>query len=205
MATEAKGNFVILAYSKNGVPYLVEIDAAGKLAMRASELETLLAGGLPTALDSAALKVREQSAKLHGRSFNYDETKSAYFDLVVVAYGLTSHAKVISVGMVGDLAARADVGFQVFCYSAAGDIELYQYPYSGRVDWLREPLNPFQELGVAYIPNIYHVNRYVDASHWHLRIIFSPPLDAYYGFGVRLINGGGVSTRFYGGVLYVET
>jgi hypothetical protein len=61
MATEGKGPIVIPCYLVDGVPYVLEVDANGKLAMRAVELETLLAGGLPAALDSGALKVKEQS------------------------------------------------------------------------------------------------------------------------------------------------
>lgn len=61
MPTEGKGPIVIPCYLKDGVPYVLEVDANGKLAVRAVQIETLLAGGLPAALDSGALKVREQA------------------------------------------------------------------------------------------------------------------------------------------------
>jgi hypothetical protein len=61
MATEGKGPIVVPCYLVNGVPYVLEVDANGKLAMRAVELETLLGGGLPAALDGLSLKVKEQS------------------------------------------------------------------------------------------------------------------------------------------------
>ena len=61
MPTEGKGPIVIPCYLVDGVPYVLEVDAAGKLAMRAAEIETLLGAGLPAALDSLALKVKEQS------------------------------------------------------------------------------------------------------------------------------------------------
>ncbi len=60
MSTEGKGPIVIPCYLIGGVPYVLEVDAAGKLAVRAVGIETLLAGGLPAALDSGALKVKEQ-------------------------------------------------------------------------------------------------------------------------------------------------
>ncbi len=61
MSTEGKGPIVIPCYLVAGVPYVLEVDAAGKLAVRAAEIETLLGAGLPAALDSGALKVKEQS------------------------------------------------------------------------------------------------------------------------------------------------
>ena len=61
MTTEGKGPIVIPCYLVDGVPYVLEVDANGKLAVRAAEIETLLGAGLPAALDSLALKVKEQS------------------------------------------------------------------------------------------------------------------------------------------------
>ena len=61
MPTEGKGPILIPCYLVDGVPYVLEVDANGKLAVRAAEIETLLGAGLPAALDSLALKVKEQS------------------------------------------------------------------------------------------------------------------------------------------------
>ncbi len=138
----------------------------------------------------------------HPRSAGIDLTVSVDTDVDVVSYASGRRARILSVGLTGILAGRADVGFELYSYSSNGTKVALSHQYSGRVDWLRAAENPLQDLTTGFVPNIYHVHRYVAANDWQLRILFSPPAEASFGFGVRLKNGVGVPVRFYMAVIY---
>ncbi len=132
-----------------------------------------------------------------GLAGSIDKTVSVTTDVDIVAFGTGLRSKVHIVSMSGFVAGFSDIGFLVYTYDSGGGPQLYNYHYAGAVNWVREVSNPAFTAETGFIPNLYHVYRWVSSADYNMRIIFLPSLAADYGWGVRLINDTGASRRFY--------